>query len=363
MAVTARHASRSRRRSRSPSRTSRGPADAAEPTGERLAAGRPAREEGGRMTTPVTRPPLRASGRQAAAATFSRAKRSPAPASAASMPSSSTSRCVTKRTDHGASSRQSTPSAAEALDQLGGRHPGAPRAGEHHVGLHRGQVDVRARAARPAPPPGARARRWSSARRATLCSQRVQAAGGDDAGLAHAAAVDLAGARRQPAAWRRPRPAPSRPARPRPFDRQMLTVSKGAAYSAGAHARGRHGVEQPGAVEVHLQAVPVAELAHGQDVLERQHDAAAVVVRLLEAHEPRRRPVHVGVGVDVLLHLLEVERAVRRVEDAQLHLAERRRRALLVEHDVRLGVQEDLVAAPRERAHGRLVAHACPEGK
>ena len=65
----------------------------------------------------------------------------------------------------------------------------------------------------------------------------------------------------------------------------------------------------------------------------------------------------VGVGVDVLLHLLEVERAVRGVEHAQLHVAERRGGALLVEDDVRLGVQEDLVAAPREGAHRRLVAH------
>ena len=137
----------------------------------------------------------------------------------------------------------------------------------------------------------------------------------------------------------------------------MLTVSKGAAYSAGGDARGRHGVEQPGAVEVQPQAVPVAELAHGAHVLERQHDAAAVVVRVLEAHQPRGREVHVGVGVDVLLHLLEVERAVGRIEAAQLHVAERRGAALLVEHDVRLGVQEDLVAAARERAHGRLVAH------
>ena len=144
---------------------------------------------------------------------------------------------------------------------------------------------------------------------------------------------------------------------PRPFERQTLTVSNGAAYSAGRHARGRDGVEEPRAVEVHLEAVPVAELAHGPHVLDRQHHAAAVVVRLLEAHQARGREVHVGVGVHVLFHLLEVQRAVRRVEDPQLHLAERRRGALLVEHDVRLGVQEDLVAAPREGAHGRLVAH------
>ena len=125
----------------------------------------------------------------------------------------------------------------------------------------------------------------------------------------------------------------------------------------GAHPGGRHGVEEPGAVEMQREAVPVAERAHGQDVLQRHDHAAAVVVGLLEAHQARRRPVHVGVRVHVLLHLLEVERPVRRVEHAQLHLAERRRGALLVEDDVRLGVQEHLVAAPRQRAHGRLVAH------
>ena len=38
-------------------------------------------------------------------------------------------------------------------------------------------------------------------------------------------------------------------------------------------------------------------------------------------------------------------------------LAERRRAALLVEEDVRLGVQEDLVAALGVRAEGGLVAH------
>ena len=39
---------------------------------------------------------------------------------------------------------------------------------------------------------------------------------------------------------------------------------------------------------------------------------------MLEAHQPGRRPVHVRVRVQVLLHLLQVQGAVRRVEHAEL---------------------------------------------
>ena len=92
-------------------------------------------------------------------------------------------------------------------------------------------------------------------------------------------------------------------------------------------------------------------------MLDGDHDAAAVIVRLLQADEPGGGPVHVGVGMDVLLHLLEVEGAVRGVEDAQLHLAESRSGGLLVEDDMGLGVKEDLVAALGEGADRRLVAH------
>ena len=123
------------------------------------------------------------------------------------------------------------------------------------------------------------------------------------------------------------------------------------------HAAGDVGVPDARPVQVQLEAVPVAERAHGPDALERVHDAAAVVVRVLETHHSRRREVDVVVVVDEPVHGVRVERPVRRVEAAELQLAEHGAAALLVEEDVRLGVQEDLVAALRQGVQRDLVGH------
>ncbi len=144
---------------------------------------------------------------------------------------------------------------------------------------------------------------------------------------------------------------------PRPFDRQTLTVSHGAAMLGQRHAARHVRVPDARPVQVQLEVVAVAERAHGADALERVHDAAAVVVRVLETDDAGRREVHVVVVMDEPIHVVGVERAVGGVEAAELQLAEHRGAALLVEEDVGLGVQEDLVAAPRQGVQRDLVGH------
>ena len=101
----------------------------------------------------------------------------------------------------------------------------------------------------------------------------------------------------------------------------------------------------------------VAEGARLGDLLERQHQPAAVVVRVLERDEPRRRVVRVGPVVHVLLELVEGEQAVARAEAAHLQSGVHSGAAALVEEDVRLLVDEDLVAARGVRVESGLVRH------
>ena len=154
---------------------------------------------------------------------------------------------------------------------------GPERRDEHALGFEAGRRPRRPSRApgrprsrrgssRPGPTPGAgrrsprrpRARtwalRWSSASRSTWCSSAYSAAGGDDA---------------RPVASRRRRPCGAGgPARIISADRQgradrgpePLREADGDGVEVprplgGRDARGDHGVEQPGAVEVHRQSV------------------------------------------------------------------------------------------------------------
>ena len=115
------------------------------------------------------------------------------------------------------------------------------------------------------------------------------------------------------------------------------------------------GVPDAGAIQMQQQTVAVAEPAHGQDPLQGIDQAAAVVVRVLQCDHPGGRPVRIRIRVHVLLHSVGIERAVGRIEAAQLQAAEGRRAALLVVDDVGLRVQEELITAPCLRVQRRLV--------
>ena len=138
----------------------------------------------------------------------------------------------------------------------------------------------------------------------------------------------------------------------------MLTVSKGAADSATLMPVRRHGVEQPGAVEVHRRGRAGrrtrARPGCGRSAGPRRRSGCASA----RGTRARRRPVHVGVRVAGYSSIFSRSSVPsRRVEHAQLHLAERRRGALLVEQDVRLACRN--TSSPR-RVSARtadLVAH------
>ena len=177
---------------------------------------------------------------------------------ARSMPASSRSRWVTSRTVRGPSTDTSTPSARAAAASAG--------ASSRRLGQVQ-RDDVRAHRPRPTTPNGASA----SASRAgpgvvvgepvDVVVQRVQAGGGEDAGLPHAAAHPLAddpGPRRCCSAL----PTTSEPTgAPRPLDRQTDRVSKSAPYVGSGTPVGDVRVPDPGAVAVQGEAGVVGDLA------------------------------------------------------------------------------------------------------
>ena len=73
---------------------------------------------------------------------------------------------------------------------------------------------------------------------------------------------------------------------PSPLLKQTETVSKCSRPLAGGDAGGDDGVPEPGAVEVHDQAVLARPGADRLDLLERIDAAAAAVVRVLQADQP-----------------------------------------------------------------------------
>src|SRR4051812_41185707 len=74
-------------------------------------------------------------------------------------------------------------------------------------------------------------------------------------------------------------------------------------------ARGDDGVPQPGAVEMHEQAVLVCPGADGLDLLDGVDPAATAVVRVLQADEPGAHQVVVH-WPDLVLQLAHVEDAI-----------------------------------------------------
>src|SRR6267378_827739 len=185
--------------------------------------------------------------------------------------------------------------------------------------------------------------------------ERVDAARGDDAGLAHGAAHLLLAAPRL--VDERARAGHGRADRraealgeidPRRVERRREV--------AGGHAAGDDGVHEPRPVEMRRQPVPARRRRDLVDARERPHRAAAEIARLLHPQEPAPREVairrpHRG------LHRRRVVLAARPVDRAHVDAGQRAGPARLEVDRVRRRVRDDLLAGPRVHAQRDLVAH------
>ena len=183
----------------------------------------------------------------------------------------------------------------------------------------------------------------------------VEGGGGDDAGLPHTAAEGLA----------RPAGLPDGllvageqgpDGRPEPLGGAHGDRVGVRAPLAGRDAGRGLRVEEPGPVEVDLQAELLRRLGDRGEVLEREDLAARGVVGVLQAEQPRAREVDV-LGPDGGAHGLRVDDAVLPGEGAELDAGEHRRGAGLVDEDVGALVQEHLFSAVRVDLDPDLVGH------
>src|SRR5438552_2537546 len=191
--------------------------------------------------------------------------------------------------------------------------------------------------------------------------ERVDAAGGDDAGLAHGTAHLLLAAPRL--VDERARAGHGRAdgraealgeIDPRRVERRRVV--------AGGHTAGDDGVHEPRPVEMRRKPVPARHRRHLVDARERPYRAAAEIARLLHPHEPAPRKVairrpHRG------LHRRRVVLAARPVDRAHVDAGQRAGPARLEVDRVRGGVRDDLLAGPRVHAQRDLVAHGAGRQK
>ena len=236
-----------------------------------------------------------------------------------------------------------------------------PRVGhpeDHDVGLHRGGVELDAgQLGQPlCQAPGARVVVGEAL---DVVFERMQPGRGDDPGLAHRAPEHLLPAPRLVdevrGAGEDGADGGSEPlgeVEPRAVERPS---PRGRVDPAGDR-----GVEQPGAVEMGAQRTRTGDLEHPLHLLERPDAPAAQVRRLLDAHQPRARPVaSAGAG-----HAHRVDQSLAR-EHPALALGDRDDRARKLGRAAALGgegmggaPEEDLVAARAHvHANGDLVAH------
>jgi hypothetical protein len=137
---------------------------------------------------------------------------------------------------------------------------------------------------------------------------------------------------------------------------------------AGRDAGRGLGVEEPGAVEVDLEAALPRHGGGGGEVFQRVDLAAGGVVGVLQAEQARAREVDV-LWPDRLPDGLGVEDAAVAGEGAELDAGEQGRGAALVDKDVGALVDQDLLGPagvdvdpdlvghrPRRRVYGRLFA-------
>ena len=142
---------------------------------------------------------------------------------------------------------------------------------------------------------------------------------------------------------------------PRPFEKHTLTVSNGAQRVATSTSARHARVPDARAVEVGREPERARPLGDRPRRLSGPDPAARAVVRVLDRDERRaRRPVRRAAG-----RRCPSRPACRsrRVPRRELHAAQRRAGAALVEDRVRALADDDLVAGARLRRDGELVAH------
>ena len=145
--------------------------------------------------------------------------------------------------------------------------------------------------------------------------ERIQGGGGDAAGLAHAAAEQLAGAAcLLDELARSDQRGADRGAEPlAETDRHSVEVRR---PFARRDAGGDDGVPQTGAVEVHGQAVLARPLTDGLNFFDGIDPAAAAVVGVFQADQTGADAVLI-VGADLVFELAQIEDAEVAVEQSK----------------------------------------------
>src|SRR5262245_22105927 len=91
----------------------------------------------------------------------------------------------------------------------------------------------------------------------------------------------------------------------------------------------RHGVEQPGTIQVRAQLMLVRPTTNPLDILQRLNPSRAAIMRILNANQPRANVVLV-VGSNQSDNLLGPHHAELAFDDSRSQTAQLRERTLLV---------------------------------
>src|SRR5205085_11273297 len=116
-------------------------------------------------------------------------------------------------------------------------------------------------------------------------------------------------------------------------------------------------IPQAGAVEMNGEAALTSPLADRFYLLDRIDAAAAAVVRVLQADEPRFDEVRIVGIADLVLELAEIKDAVVAVERPARHAGEDRGAAGFIVVDVAIEIAQQLVARLRVDVDGELIRH------
>src|SRR5262249_1188236 len=113
---------------------------------------------------------------------------------------------------------------------------------------------------------------------------------------------------------------------------------------------------QPGPVQVHAELVLPGPIADRLDLFDGIDPAAAAIVRVFQAHQPRDDAVLID-RPDLVFELRDIEDAVFALDRAAGDAAQDRRSSRFVVVDMASQVAEDLIARLRMRPETDLIRH------